>query len=232
MPRYLLLLPLLFLACADDTTAPDPATPPLVETDGYLVVETGDTIRLDVVVTDDGAVTKHEWFFEGSNGFVETSTASTVTVAPLTPDSAFICVYRATDNDNLSTTDTVLVWVVNDVTAELPRVVRPSGGETYRIGDTLEVELWPLPGGVRIELEIGEYLLGLPGLDAAVEPSTTPVTAFEIPDSLTYNGWTGSGFELIPVSVVSDSCKIHVSDYDQSHVYGQSAGYFGILPAD
>jgi hypothetical protein len=223
------LLFILLCCCADSTVGPANA-PPVVQAIGYSIVQTGDTIWVEGRAEDDGEVVKHEWFFEGASQFVETPAGSTFTIAPMSPDTLFECMYRATDNHGLQTVDTTYVWVVEDVGAVTNRIIHPRGGEVYRMGDSVHVRLWPTSIPVTLELVIGRSLFPT-GNNKTILPMVQPLISFKIQDVLIDNVWNGSAFVPAEVSPVSDSCKIKVSEYNNPSSYVESAGYFRILPA-
>jgi hypothetical protein len=108
------------------------------------------------------------------------------------------------------------------------RVIAPNGGESYRIGDTLEVVVASGVNDSEALIQLAVTVNGaikqvlLPGLPPrAVNPRAQCRIRFRIPDSL----GTGIGSRF---SAVSDSVRIRIAWYNQESYRDFSDGYFKI----
>jgi hypothetical protein len=130
-----------------------------------------------------------------------------------------VCIVKVTDDSGASSEDTLRV-------ALLSWLISPSGGEVYRVGDSLHIQLRPVAEDVGLKLSIndGEFLLDVPGLTSSFYPIGRPSVAFIIPDSI-YDRFTNGN-----VSVVSDRCRIRVFRYSSSSDFVESDTTFAILP--
>jgi hypothetical protein len=108
------------------------------------------------------------------------------------------------------------------------RVIAPNGGESYHVGDTLEVVVASGVNDSEALIQLAVTVNGvirqvqLPGLPPrAINPRAQCRIRFRIPDSL----GTGTGARF---SLVSDSVRIRISWYSFDSVRDFSDGYFRI----
>lgn len=218
----------LYLGCSSEPTGA-PVVVPTVDAGRDTVVQLGATVLLRGRAYDDGVIERLTWYIEGADVPFE-SPAGTLSVAcPAYEDSSFVCVLQATDDEGGAGVDTVVLWVTDNPGL---RVNRPNGGESYHIGDTLRVEMWPTPGRVHLLLEIDEWTFGVPGLDRAVEPLDSRDYAFVIPAQFYDEVWDPATQTMQPetISTVSDQCRITMLDYYDNRNFDSSDDPFAILP--
>lgn len=113
---------------------------------------------------------------------------------------------------------------------DLYKVIAPNGGETYHVGDTLEVVVaagvYDQEGIIHLTVfrngEVGFH--PLPGSpNTSIDPRKDCRWRFAIPDSV---GSAGA-----KTSLVSDSVKIRHARYNhEGSVYDYSDGFFRVLP--
>ena len=105
------------------------------------------------------------------------------------------------------------------------RVVRPNGGENYRVGDSLRIRA---TGNINaanasLYLRIGTKLVRPPGLSGNLNLYSNCDMVFVIPDSLQ------TVFSPITmISLVSDSVKVRVESYSDNLRRDTSDAFFSI----
>lgn len=216
---------LLTLAGCNPETTTGPSKPvntgPIVDAGQYQITGVEQPIQLIGSAVDlDGFIVTYEWFIDGTAGFIETSGPDTTVTAPSASDESFTCLFRVTDNDSNTATDSVVFWVVANMGEIHTRLIRPNGGETYHVGDTLVIEMWPSTTQVGIGLFIDDNVnFNLLAGGTSIVPEKSPRFRFALPDS------------ILGTSIVSETCRIRVFEYGDPGSYVESAQTFAIRPA-
>jgi len=165
----------------------------------------------------DGSVVGYEWLIDGNSDFVDVSNGDTTIDIPSAFNTDFLAVLRVTDDDGatgLDTLHTIVSWIES-----------PNGGETFRIGDSMHVNLLAAQELVGIKLVVyrlgDEAFFDIPGFTAQFFLAAPTTVSFVLPDSLydSVFGW---------MSPASDSCQIQVFKYMDPGVSVRSAGFFSI----
>ncbi len=163
-----------------------------------------------------GTIETVEWWIEGGDGFVASSTGDTSISAPSSFDTDFMCILRVTDGEGRTDVDT-MVAIVSWIRS-------PNGGEVFQTGDSLRLSLVPVYDlvDVRLLIERGgdQYRVRPPGATSAFVPADNPEKAYYLPDSIYDLGRM--------VAVASDSCRIEVFRYNEASVNVRSRDFFCI----
>lgn len=108
------LISLLFVSCTKDNPLFNPDNVPLIYLETNLILSINDSIVLQPTIIDENATSlTYEWNANGG-GYVYTSKPDTLIFAPSSPDSAFVCSLRVTDNDGNSSYVGVSINVLLD----------------------------------------------------------------------------------------------------------------------
>lgn len=165
-----------------------------------------------------GTIETFEWWIDGEGGFVAASSGDTNINAPSDFDTDFMCILRVTDSDGRTDSDTTIVIV--------SWIRSPNGGEVFQTGDSLRLSLVRVYDLVDVRLLVerngDQYRLRPPGATSAFVPADNPEKVYHLPDSIYDLGRM--------VAVASDSCRIEVFRYNETHVNVQSRDYFRIEP--
>jgi hypothetical protein len=114
------------------------------------------------------------------------------------------------------------------------RVIYPNGGEVFKVGQQCTVKVASQRdgnAGVKISLQNGLYSFMLPSITHAINPYVDSTVIFSIPETFTLKRYSQAlgGIEEIPISTISDSCRICVQDYNATNGFGDcSMGFFRI----
>jgi hypothetical protein len=195
---------------------------PSVHAGSDTAIDVGSSYYLRATASDtDGHVVSSQWrVMLGSDALVTVDTLiATLTNRDIRAGDTLVCIVEVTDDSGATSEDTCRV-------ALLSWLLSPNGGEVYRIGDSLRIQLRPVYENVGLKLSVndGEFLLDVPGLTSSFYPAGRPSVAFAVPDSI-YDRFSSGN-----VSVVSDRCRIRVFRYNSSSDYVESDTTFAILP--
>lgn len=228
MARVLVFLtiPVLALSLAvgcDDGSGPVKPREPVAFAGADTMVPPDSAIDLIGSSSTDpqGGELTYEWQIGSDTAtFVPVSTGDTTIYAPANLQDDYRCVLRVTDDEGLSSTDTVSIAVT--------WLRSPHGGEVFVVGDSLRVSLFPVYDLVDVRLVVrhgtDDFRLKPPGANEAFVPNNSPELAYFLPDSIYDLG------DMI--STVSDSCKILVFRYNASEINCSSLGWFRIVAAN
>jgi len=114
------------------------------------------------------------------------------------------------------------------------RVLSPNGGETYHVGDTMQIEIFSkVNARATLALRIDRYLFPLPGFEADFNPKQRNIISFVIPPALMKSVWddVNNTSKDSAFSTVSNKCKIRLQDYSEKTEYDESDDYFAIAPS-
>jgi hypothetical protein len=111
------------------------------------------------------------------------------------------------------------------------RVVYPNGGEQFRVGEQCTVKVASeRDGNATIKLTVGNgrYSFVLPGITHAINPRTDSVCLFTMPEYFILRQYDSSVDSIvsIPISPVSDTCRICVEDYVQTTRFSDCSDKF------
>jgi hypothetical protein len=113
------------------------------------------------------------------------------------------------------------------------RVIYPNGGELFRVGDTVDIQVCSedpdlhLLGEAAVELSVDGGINWL-AVTGTVSPDESIITHVIPP---TYLGYDENNNE-ISVDAVSDNCRIRINSYVAPQDYDISDGSFRIVPRD
>lgn len=118
-----------------------PMKKPVVHADGDTVVTINDTILLDGEAFDeDGIIVRREWDIGNTGVFTVTdSTGDTSFYAPDTQILHFPCIFRATDNDSNSVSDTLYINIMQDIPHVFITLDTPQIDTVIGLNDTLRL---------------------------------------------------------------------------------------------
>jgi hypothetical protein len=85
--------------------------PPIVKAPADTFIGIFDTLTLSGTATDDGSIIRREWDIGATGKFIPTDDGRILLPPFKAPVSYFKCIFRATDNDGLTATDTTFVHV-------------------------------------------------------------------------------------------------------------------------
>jgi hypothetical protein len=109
-------------------------------------------------------------------------------------------------------------------------VVYPNGGEIFKVGDTLKVQVTAsasLTAG--IDIHIGKYNWAI--VRGSINPTWDTTYHFVIPRSMSWFTWDDieSDWNDTSISTISSECKIRVYDYNNKELYDYSDSFFTII---
>lgn len=147
---------------------------PVVNAGNDTTVSIKDTVRLRGSAVDTfGRIAKMEWDIGATGHFTPTLSGDTFFVTSSTPDSNFLCVFRATDNDSNVVADTMRVRIIlsppvvnagNDTTVSINDTVHLHGSATDAYSKIVKLE-WDIGG-------TGTFRTSLTGDTFFIAPST------------------------------------------------------------
>lgn len=108
------------------------------------------------------------------------------------------------------------------------RVIRPNGGETYRIGDTVHIRA---ASNINLNNSLLELLVTHSGITDRItlNPGGSSMNLYQNCDlPLVLSDSMSAGSKVI--SLVSDSIKVRASNYQNNTQRDLSDGYFRVLP--
>jgi hypothetical protein len=106
------------------------------------------------------------------------------------------------------------------------QIVKPAGGEIYRVGDTVHIQVRSLfSAASTVYLRFGKRTYMPDSLNRPIDPAMDSMLSFIIPDSAAI--LTGPD-QITNYSLISDSCAIVIRTYGGGSGYTVSSPYFSI----
>jgi len=149
-------------------------------------VTVNDSVSVNAVASDGGAITKYEWKC-GDNAWQTTSTASHKVKAPASPDANWLCIIRVTDDDSQTARDTMVI----DVRLAPPIVNVVEDSLQVGISDPISLRMVAVDSNFNGSIEKYEWSCGSTGSGGVTGWITTSGadTTWTAPSTGT-GGWT------------------------------------------
>lgn len=177
-------------------------------------------------VSDDGATFGLTTVRTGTKVFFDRPVF--VVVTPPDPDTLYRCIMGV--EGDFQRQDTMDIWVSSVPHDPGMRIVKPNGSEVYRVGDTLEIVVWPVAANATLAIVRDDTIdVAIPGMEARnIMPLLTNRFSFAVPDSFPVRT---SGGQFFKIDAVSNHYKVRFASYFVPDRYVLSADYFSIVAA-